>query len=138
MLPFGVTLYFMPWPSSLIPSLFSYPNRNIKSLSEIQIVQVACGYYHSLALSKGKQDSSEVLCSFLAGDSEVFNISLHWNLNLKNKFTNKGSVGYSAFFFLVLFFFLTTSCFQVISFFNSSLFLSLFHLFHPASILLCH
>uniref|UniRef100_UPI003134273B probable E3 ubiquitin-protein ligase HERC4 isoform 6 n=1 Tax=Mus musculus TaxID=10090 RepID=UPI003134273B len=28
--------------------------RNIKSLSDIQIVQVACGYYHSLALSKGK------------------------------------------------------------------------------------
>ncbi|XP_039591074.1 probable E3 ubiquitin-protein ligase HERC4 isoform X2 [Polypterus senegalus] len=26
--------------------------KNIKSLSEIQIVQVACGYYHSLALSK--------------------------------------------------------------------------------------
>ncbi|XP_053547813.1 probable E3 ubiquitin-protein ligase HERC4 [Bombina bombina] len=26
--------------------------RNIKSLSEIQIVQVACGYHHSLALSK--------------------------------------------------------------------------------------
>ncbi|KAM5237248.1 putative E3 ubiquitin-protein ligase HERC4 isoform 4-T4 [Ctenodactylus gundi] len=32
--------------------------RNIKSLSDIQIVQVACGYYHSLALSKG----SEVFC----------------------------------------------------------------------------
>ncbi|XP_031458712.1 probable E3 ubiquitin-protein ligase HERC4 isoform X3 [Phasianus colchicus] len=29
--------------------------RNIKSLSEIQIVQVACGYYHSLALSKGSE-----------------------------------------------------------------------------------
>ncbi|XP_063493234.1 probable E3 ubiquitin-protein ligase HERC4 isoform X8 [Symphalangus syndactylus] len=32
--------------------------RNIKSLSDIQIVQVACGYYHSLALSK----ASEVFC----------------------------------------------------------------------------
>uniref|UniRef100_A0A452RZT3 Probable E3 ubiquitin-protein ligase HERC4 n=1 Tax=Ursus americanus TaxID=9643 RepID=A0A452RZT3_URSAM len=32
--------------------------RNIKSLSDIQIVQVACGYYHSLALSKG----NEVFC----------------------------------------------------------------------------
>lgn len=109
MLPFGVTLDFIPWPSSLIPSLFSYPNRNIKSLSEIQIVQVACGYYHSLALSKGKQDSSEVLCSFLPGNSEVFNIPLHWNLNLKNKFMNQGSVGYSANFFscafLIFFFF---------------------------------
>ncbi|NXJ48207.1 HERC4 ligase, partial [Spizaetus tyrannus] len=40
---------------SLILSLFSYPDRNIKSLSEIQIVQVACGYYHSLALSKGSE-----------------------------------------------------------------------------------
>ncbi|XP_050192982.1 probable E3 ubiquitin-protein ligase HERC4 isoform X2 [Myiozetetes cayanensis] len=29
--------------------------RNIKSLSEVQIVQVACGYYHSLALSKGSE-----------------------------------------------------------------------------------
>ncbi|XP_063193685.1 probable E3 ubiquitin-protein ligase HERC4 isoform X1 [Chroicocephalus ridibundus] len=29
--------------------------RNIKSLSEIQIVQVACGYCHSLALSKGSE-----------------------------------------------------------------------------------
>ncbi|OPJ84714.1 probable E3 ubiquitin-protein ligase HERC4 isoform X1 [Patagioenas fasciata] len=29
--------------------------RNIKSLSDIQIVQVACGYYHSLALSKGSE-----------------------------------------------------------------------------------
>ncbi|NWT71267.1 HERC4 ligase, partial [Prunella himalayana] len=29
--------------------------RNIKSLSEIQIIQVACGYYHSLALSKGSE-----------------------------------------------------------------------------------
>lgn len=29
--------------------------RNIRSLSEIQIVQVACGYYHSLALSKGSE-----------------------------------------------------------------------------------
>ncbi|XP_009892293.1 PREDICTED: probable E3 ubiquitin-protein ligase HERC4 isoform X1 [Charadrius vociferus] len=29
--------------------------RNIKSLSEIQIVQVACGYYHSLALSKASE-----------------------------------------------------------------------------------
>ncbi|XP_060262816.1 probable E3 ubiquitin-protein ligase HERC4 isoform X5 [Ovis aries] len=28
--------------------------RNIKSLSDIQIVQVACGYYHSLALSKDR------------------------------------------------------------------------------------
>lgn len=34
-------------------SLFLF-SRNIKSLSDIQIVQVACGYYHSLALSKGK------------------------------------------------------------------------------------
>uniref|UniRef100_A0A2K6K0E2 HECT and RLD domain containing E3 ubiquitin protein ligase 4 n=1 Tax=Rhinopithecus bieti TaxID=61621 RepID=A0A2K6K0E2_RHIBE len=32
--------------------------RNIKSLSDIQIIQVACGYYHSLALSK----ASEVFC----------------------------------------------------------------------------
>ncbi|XP_055446853.1 probable E3 ubiquitin-protein ligase HERC4 isoform X5 [Bubalus kerabau] len=32
--------------------------RNIKSLSDVQIVQVACGYYHSLALSK----ASEVFC----------------------------------------------------------------------------
>ncbi|GAB5578415.1 probable E3 ubiquitin-protein ligase HERC4 isoform X1 [Prionailurus iriomotensis] len=32
--------------------------QNIKSLSDIQIVQVACGYYHSLALSK----ASEVFC----------------------------------------------------------------------------
>ncbi|XP_010603882.1 probable E3 ubiquitin-protein ligase HERC4 isoform X6 [Fukomys damarensis] len=32
--------------------------RNIKSLSDIQIVQVACGYHHSLALSK----ASEVFC----------------------------------------------------------------------------
>ncbi|XP_065750861.1 probable E3 ubiquitin-protein ligase HERC4 isoform X3 [Phocoena phocoena] len=32
--------------------------RNIKSLSDIQIVQVACGYYHSLALSK----ASEIFC----------------------------------------------------------------------------
>ncbi|XP_055454886.1 probable E3 ubiquitin-protein ligase HERC4 isoform X5 [Psammomys obesus] len=32
--------------------------RNIKSLSDIQIVQVSCGYYHSLALSK----ASEVFC----------------------------------------------------------------------------
>ncbi|KAF6317256.1 HECT and RLD domain containing E3 ubiquitin protein ligase 4 [Rhinolophus ferrumequinum] len=32
--------------------------RNIKSLSDIHIVQVACGYYHSLALSK----ASEVFC----------------------------------------------------------------------------
>nr|XP_054379371.1 probable E3 ubiquitin-protein ligase HERC4 isoform X6 [Pongo abelii] len=32
--------------------------RNIKSLSDIQIVQVACGYCHSLALSK----ASEVFC----------------------------------------------------------------------------
>ncbi|XP_023596553.1 probable E3 ubiquitin-protein ligase HERC4 isoform X9 [Trichechus manatus latirostris] len=32
--------------------------RNIKSLADIQIVQVACGYYHSLALSK----ASEVFC----------------------------------------------------------------------------
>uniref|UniRef100_A0A673TQL6 HECT and RLD domain containing E3 ubiquitin protein ligase 4 n=1 Tax=Suricata suricatta TaxID=37032 RepID=A0A673TQL6_SURSU len=32
--------------------------RNIKSLSDIQIVQIACGYYHSLALSK----ASEVFC----------------------------------------------------------------------------
>uniref|UniRef100_A0A4W3GTK5 HECT and RLD domain containing E3 ubiquitin protein ligase 4 n=1 Tax=Callorhinchus milii TaxID=7868 RepID=A0A4W3GTK5_CALMI len=29
--------------------------RNIKSLSEIRIIQVACGYYHSLALSNGSQ-----------------------------------------------------------------------------------
>ncbi|XP_016850770.1 probable E3 ubiquitin-protein ligase HERC4 isoform X3 [Anolis carolinensis] len=29
--------------------------RNIKSLSDVQIVQVACGYYHSLALSKGSE-----------------------------------------------------------------------------------
>ncbi|XP_051779370.1 probable E3 ubiquitin-protein ligase HERC4 isoform X1 [Erpetoichthys calabaricus] len=29
--------------------------KNIKSLSEIQIVQVACGYYHSLALSKASE-----------------------------------------------------------------------------------
>ncbi|XP_053163446.1 probable E3 ubiquitin-protein ligase HERC4 isoform X3 [Hemicordylus capensis] len=29
--------------------------RNIKSLSDIQIAQVACGYYHSLALSKGSE-----------------------------------------------------------------------------------
>ncbi|XP_064418774.1 probable E3 ubiquitin-protein ligase HERC4 isoform X2 [Latimeria chalumnae] len=29
--------------------------RTIKSLSEVQIVQVACGHYHSLALSKGSQ-----------------------------------------------------------------------------------
>ncbi|KAM7169896.1 putative E3 ubiquitin-protein ligase HERC4 isoform 1-T2 [Macrochelys suwanniensis] len=29
--------------------------RNIKSLSDIQIMQVACGYYHSLALSKGSE-----------------------------------------------------------------------------------
>ncbi|XP_004701437.1 probable E3 ubiquitin-protein ligase HERC4 [Echinops telfairi] len=29
--------------------------RNIKSLSDIQIVQVACGYYHSLALSKASE-----------------------------------------------------------------------------------
>uniref|UniRef100_A0A8C6VII4 HECT and RLD domain containing E3 ubiquitin protein ligase 4 n=1 Tax=Naja naja TaxID=35670 RepID=A0A8C6VII4_NAJNA len=29
--------------------------RNIKSLSDIQIVQVACGYCHSLALSKGSE-----------------------------------------------------------------------------------
>ncbi|XP_038599484.1 probable E3 ubiquitin-protein ligase HERC4 isoform X2 [Tachyglossus aculeatus] len=29
--------------------------RNIKSLSDIQIVQVSCGYYHSLALSKGSE-----------------------------------------------------------------------------------
>uniref|UniRef100_J3S1J2 Putative E3 ubiquitin-protein ligase HERC4-like n=1 Tax=Crotalus adamanteus TaxID=8729 RepID=J3S1J2_CROAD len=29
--------------------------RNIKSLSDIQIVQVACGYFHSLALSKGSE-----------------------------------------------------------------------------------
>ena len=35
------------------PDLFFF-SRNIKSLSDIQIVQVACGYYHSLALSKGK------------------------------------------------------------------------------------
>ena len=36
------------------PDLFFF-SRNIKSLSDIQIVQVACGYYHSLALSKGKR-----------------------------------------------------------------------------------
>uniref|UniRef100_A0A5F8G497 HECT and RLD domain containing E3 ubiquitin protein ligase 4 n=1 Tax=Monodelphis domestica TaxID=13616 RepID=A0A5F8G497_MONDO len=29
--------------------------RNIKSLTDIQIVQIACGYYHSLALSKGSE-----------------------------------------------------------------------------------
>ncbi|XP_021115130.1 probable E3 ubiquitin-protein ligase HERC4 isoform X5 [Heterocephalus glaber] len=29
--------------------------RNIKSLSDIQIVQVSCGYYHSLALSKASE-----------------------------------------------------------------------------------
>ncbi|XP_060697829.1 probable E3 ubiquitin-protein ligase HERC4 [Hemiscyllium ocellatum] len=29
--------------------------RNIKSLVEVQITQVACGYHHSLALSKGSQ-----------------------------------------------------------------------------------
>uniref|UniRef100_A0A8C8R4M6 HECT-type E3 ubiquitin transferase n=1 Tax=Pelusios castaneus TaxID=367368 RepID=A0A8C8R4M6_9SAUR len=29
--------------------------RNIKSLSDIQIIQVACGYCHSLALSKGSE-----------------------------------------------------------------------------------
>ncbi|XP_048362411.1 probable E3 ubiquitin-protein ligase HERC4 isoform X1 [Sphaerodactylus townsendi] len=29
--------------------------RNIKSLSDVQIVQVACGYCHSLALSKGSE-----------------------------------------------------------------------------------
>ncbi|XP_056147234.1 probable E3 ubiquitin-protein ligase HERC4 [Lampris incognitus] len=29
--------------------------RNIKSLSDVQIAQVACGYWHSLALSKGGQ-----------------------------------------------------------------------------------
>uniref|UniRef100_A0A8C7B7F9 HECT and RLD domain containing E3 ubiquitin protein ligase 4 n=1 Tax=Neovison vison TaxID=452646 RepID=A0A8C7B7F9_NEOVI len=29
--------------------------RNIKSLSDIQVVQVACGYYHSLALSKASE-----------------------------------------------------------------------------------
>ncbi|XP_066549471.1 probable E3 ubiquitin-protein ligase HERC4 isoform X1 [Amia ocellicauda] len=29
--------------------------RNIKSLSEVQIVQVSCGFWHSLALSKGSQ-----------------------------------------------------------------------------------
>ncbi|XP_067858724.1 probable E3 ubiquitin-protein ligase HERC4 isoform X1 [Heptranchias perlo] len=29
--------------------------RNIKSLAEVQIAQVACGYHHSLALSKGSQ-----------------------------------------------------------------------------------
>lgn len=69
-----ITLHFIPWSGSLILSLFSYPNRNIKSLSEIQIVQVACGYYHSLALSKGKPNSPEVLCNFLPGNSEVFNI----------------------------------------------------------------
>ncbi|KAM3837752.1 LOW QUALITY PROTEIN: putative E3 ubiquitin-protein ligase HERC4 [Vipera latastei] len=32
--------------------------RNIKSLSDIQIVQVACGYFHFLALSKGSEDFS--------------------------------------------------------------------------------
>ncbi|XP_017279852.1 probable E3 ubiquitin-protein ligase HERC4 [Kryptolebias marmoratus] len=29
--------------------------RNIKSLSDVQITQIACGYWHSLALSKGGQ-----------------------------------------------------------------------------------
>ncbi|KAM8924385.1 putative E3 ubiquitin-protein ligase HERC4 isoform 3-T3 [Pelodytes ibericus] len=38
-----------------IPGIEEYIRvpRNIKSLSEIQIVQVACGHHHSLALSKG-------------------------------------------------------------------------------------
>lgn len=87
-LSFNVTCYYVPQSSSLIPSLFSYPNRNIKSLSEIQIVQVACGYYHSLALSKGKRDSSGVLCHFLPGSSEVFSVLFHLDLNLKNKCVN--------------------------------------------------
>lgn len=28
--------------------------RNIKSLSDVQIAQVACGYWHSHALSRGE------------------------------------------------------------------------------------
>lgn len=137
-LSFNVTCYFIPRSSSLIPSLFSYPNRNIKSLSEIQIVQVACGYYHSLALSKGKQDSSGAIYNFLPGSSKVFNVLFHLDLNFKSKCINWGSVDYSFFFFLVLFYLL--SCFHVIFFFNYFFsFLSLISLhFHPASILLCH
>lgn len=40
-------------------------------------MQVACGYYHSLALSKGKQNSSGAICGFLSGSSMVFNVLFH-------------------------------------------------------------
>lgn len=121
-LSFNVTCYYVPQSSSLIPSLFSYPNRNIKSLSEIQIVQVACGYYHSLALSKGKQDSSGVLCHFLPGSSEVFGVLFHLDLNLKNKCVNWGSVGYYFFFcvcFLIYHLAFTSFCFLINHYFLS-------------------
>lgn len=109
MLPFGVTLDFIPWPSSLIPSLFSYPNRNIKSLSEIQIVQVACGYYHSLALSKGKQDSSKFCVVSYLGilKFSTFHCTETWilKINLRTKVVLVILLSFFFCTFLIFFFF---------------------------------
>ena len=58
-------------------------SRNIKSLSDVQITQVACGYWHSHALSKGKRSNlnHEVIlsCTFII-DSLLFIFSIYLTL----------------------------------------------------------